>query len=162
MAKGINKVILLGHLGKNPDLKYMTNGSPVTHLTLATTESWKDRQSGNKQERTEWHRIVIFGKLAEIANQYLCKGSLVYIEGQLQTRKWTDNMGHTRYTTEVIVNNMNGTIQMLDRKEHNTIHNTQQNSYDNNKQHWPVGLNTEELDNIMNEPFDVFDQDIPF
>ncbi|MBS7833786.1 single-stranded DNA-binding protein [Wohlfahrtiimonas chitiniclastica] len=115
MARGINKVILLGHLGRDPEVKYMPNGNAVANMTIATSESWKDRNSGQPQERTEWHRVVIFGKLADIAGQYLRKGSLVYIEGQLQTRKWTDQSGQDRYTTEIVVN-MSGTMQMLDRK----------------------------------------------
>ncbi|OYQ75827.1 single-stranded DNA-binding protein [Wohlfahrtiimonas chitiniclastica] len=115
MARGINKVILLGHLGRDPEVKYMPNGNAVANMTIATSESWKDRNSGQPQERTEWHRVVIFGKLADIAGQYLRKGSLVYIEGQLQTRKWTDQSGQDRYTTEIVVN-VTGTMQMLDRK----------------------------------------------
>lgn len=115
MARGINKVILLGHLGRDPEVKYMPNGNAVANITIATSEKWKDRNTGQDQERTEWHRVVIFGKLADIAGQYLRKGSLVYIEGQLQTRKWTDQSGQDRYTTEIVVN-MTGTMQMLDRK----------------------------------------------
>jgi len=92
MARGINKVILLGHLGRDPEVKYMPNGNAVANITIATSESWKDKNTGQQQDRTEWHRVVIFGKLAEIAGQYLKKGSLVYIEGQLQTRKWTDRL----------------------------------------------------------------------
>ncbi len=115
MARGINKVILLGHLGRDPEVKYMPNGNAVANITIATSESWKDKNTGQQQDRTEWHRVVIFGKLAEIAGQYLKKGSLVYIEGQLQTRKWQDQSGQDRYTTEIVVN-MQGTMQMLDRK----------------------------------------------
>ena len=115
MARGINKVILLGHLGRDPEVKYMPNGNAVANITIATSESWKDKNTGQQQDRTEWHRVVIFGKLAEIAGQYLKKGSLVYFEGQLQTRKWTDQSGQDRYTTEIVVN-MQGTMQMLDRK----------------------------------------------
>ena len=115
MARGINKVILLGHLGRDPEVKYMPNGNAVANITIATSESWKDKNTGQQQDRTEWHRVVIFGKLTEIAGQYLKKGSLVYIEGQLQTRKWTDQSGQDRYTTEIIVNHQ-GTMQMLDRK----------------------------------------------
>ncbi len=118
MARGINKVILLGHLGRDPEVKYMPNGNAVANITIATSESWKDKNTGQQQDRTEWHRVVIFGKLAEIAGQYLKKGSLVYIEGQLQTRKWTDQSGQDRYTTEIVVN-MQGTMQMLDRKGSN-------------------------------------------
>lgn len=116
MARGINKVILLGHLGRDPEVKYMPNGNAVANITVATSESWKDRNTGQQQDRTEWHRVVIFGKLAEIAGQYLKKGSLVYFEGQLQTRKWTDQSGQDRYTTEIVIPMIGGVMQMLDRK----------------------------------------------
>ncbi|MGL4673280.1 MAG: single-stranded DNA-binding protein [Wohlfahrtiimonas sp.] len=115
MARGINQVILVGHATKAAELKYMPNGNAVANLTIATNETWKDKNTGQPQDRTEWHRVVIFGKLAEIAGQYLKKGSLVYIEGQLQTRKWTDQSGQDRYTTEIVVSHQ-GTMQMLDRK----------------------------------------------
>ena len=116
MARGVNKVILIGNLGDNPEVRQMPNGNAVTNLSIATTESWKDRQNGQTVERTEWHRVVIFGKLAEIAGQYLRKGSKVYLEGKLQTRKWQDQEGKDRYTTEVVVD-MNGQMQMLDRRD---------------------------------------------
>lgn len=105
MAKGINKVILVGNMGQDPEVKYMPNGNAVTNISIATSESWKD-QSGQPQERTEWHRVVMFRKLAEIAGQYLRKGSQVYIEGKLQTRKWQDQSGQDRYTTEIVADNM--------------------------------------------------------
>lgn len=111
-SRGINKVILIGNLGQDPEVRYMPNGGAVANLTLATSESWRDKQTGEQRERTEWHRVVIFGKLAEIAAEYLKKGSQVYIEGQLQTRKWQDQSGQDRYTTEVVVN-IGGTMQML-------------------------------------------------
>ncbi|QSX32465.1 single-stranded DNA-binding protein [Shewanella avicenniae] len=110
-SRGINKVILVGNLGRDPEVKYTSNGNAVTNITLATSETWKD-QHGQQQERTEWHRVVFFGKLAEIAGEYLRKGSQVYIEGKLQTRKWQDQNGQDRYTTEVVVD-INGTMQML-------------------------------------------------
>ncbi len=113
MARGINKVILIGNLGDDPDVRFTGQGAAVANLSLATSESWKD-QAGNKQEKTEWHRVVIFGKLAEIAQQYLKKGSKVYIEGKLQTRKWQGQDGQDRYTTEVVVDPFNGQLQMLD------------------------------------------------
>lgn len=122
MARGINKVILIGNLGKKPEIRYMPNGNAVVNITLATSESWKDKNTNTTKEKTEWHRIVLFGKLAEIANQYLRKGSQVYIEGSLQTRKWTDQNGIDRYTTEIIVN-MNGKMQMLGNKTSNIIQN---------------------------------------
>jgi single-strand DNA-binding protein len=106
MARGVNKVILVGNLGKDPETRYMPNGGAVTNVTLATTDSWKDKQTGEAKEATEWHRIVFFNKLAEIAGQYLKKGKQVYIEGALRTRKWTDKEGHERYTTEIVANDM--------------------------------------------------------
>ncbi|EPH2166327.1 single-stranded DNA-binding protein [Proteus mirabilis] len=111
-SKGVNKVILIGHLGQDPEIRYMPSGGAVANLTLATSESWRDKQTGEMKEKTEWHRVCIFGKLAEIAGEYLRKGSQVYIEGSLQTRKWTDQSGQDRYTTEVVVN-VGGSMQML-------------------------------------------------
>jgi single-strand DNA-binding protein len=106
MARGVNKVILVGNLGKDPEVRYMPNGNAVANITLATSESWKDKQTGEQQEKTEWHRIVMFRRLGEIAGEYLKKGSQVYIEGKLQTRKWQDNSGNDRYTTEIVANEM--------------------------------------------------------
>jgi len=106
MARGVNKVILVGNLGKDPEVRYSPNGQAVANVTIATSESWKDKTSGEKQERTEWHRIVFFGRLAEIAGEYLKKGAQIYIEGRLQTRKWQDKDGHDRYTTEIVANEM--------------------------------------------------------
>lgn len=106
MARGVNKVILVGHLGKDPEVRYSPNGGAVTNITLATSESWKDKTSGEKQERTEWHRVVFFGRLAEIAGEYLKKGAQIYLEGRLQTRKWQDKEGQDRYTTEIVANEM--------------------------------------------------------
>ncbi len=111
-SKGVNKVILIGHLGQDPEIRYMPSGGAVANLTLATSESWRDKQTGEMKEKTEWHRVCIFGKLAEIAGEYLRKGSQVYIEGQLQTRKWQGQSGQDRYTTEVVVN-VGGSMQML-------------------------------------------------
>jgi len=107
MARGVNKVILIGNLGKDPETRYMPSGSAVTNLTLATSESWKDKQTGENQERTEWHKVAMFGKLAEIAAEYLRKGSQVYIEGKLRTRKWQDKEGKDRWTTEIVADEMN-------------------------------------------------------
>lgn len=115
MGKGINKVILVGNLGNDPEQKAMPNGDAVTNITVATSESWKDKQSGQQQERTEWHRVVFFNRLAEIAGQYLRKGSKVYLEGQLRTRKWQDQSGQDRYTTEIVAKEM----QMLDAANQN-------------------------------------------
>ncbi len=114
---GINKVILVGNLGAKPEIKYASNGNAISNLSVATSESWTDKSTGQKQERTEWHRVSLFGKLAEIAGQYLDKGSKVYVEGKLQTRKWQDQNGQDRYTTEVVVSGFNGTLQMLDRRD---------------------------------------------
>lgn len=111
-SRGVNKVILIGHLGQDPEVRYMPNGGAVANITLATSDTWRDKQSGEQKEKTEWHRVVIFGKLAEIAGEYLRKGSQVYIEGSLQTRKWADQAGVERYTTEIVVN-VGGTLQML-------------------------------------------------
>ena len=111
MARGVNKVILVGNVGGDPETRYMPNGNAVTNITLATTDSWKDKQTGQQQERTEWHRVVLFGKVAEIAGEYLRKGSQCYIEGRLQTREWEKD-GVKRYTTEVVVD-MGGTMQLL-------------------------------------------------
>ena len=112
MARGVNKVILIGNLGKDPEVRYMPSGGGVANLSLATSESWKDKQTGEMQEKTEWHRVVFFGKLGEIAGEYLKKGSKIYVEGRIQTRKWQDKEGHDRYSTEIIGNEM----QMLDSK----------------------------------------------
>jgi len=112
MARGINKVILIGNLGADPEVRHTAGGSAVTNLSLATSESWRDRQSGEMNEKTEWHRVVMFAKLAEIAGEYLRKGSKVYVEGRLQTRKWQDRDGNDRYTTEIVANEM----QMLDSR----------------------------------------------
>lgn len=114
MARGVNKVILIGNVGGDPETRYMPNGNAVTNITLATTDSWKDKQTGQLQERTEWHRVVLFGKVAEIAGEYLRKGSQCYIEGRLQTREWEKD-GVKRYTTEVVVD-MGGAMQLLGGK----------------------------------------------
>ena len=106
MARGINKVILVGNLGQDPETRYMPSGGAVTNFTLATNESWKDKQSGEQKERTEWHRVAMFNRLAEVAAEYLRKGSQVYVEGKLRTRKWQDRDGNDRYTTEIIADEM--------------------------------------------------------
>ncbi|WP_444905337.1 single-stranded DNA-binding protein (plasmid) [Microbulbifer sp. CnH-101-E] len=111
MARGINKVILIGNLGNDPETKYMPSGGAVTNISLATSESWRDKQTGQEQERTEWHRVVFFNRLAEVAGEYLRKGAKVYVEGSLRTRKWQDRQtGQDRYTTEIVASDM----QMLD------------------------------------------------
>lgn len=111
-SKGVNKVILIGNLGQDPEVRYLPSGGAVCSMTLATSESWRDKATGEQKEQTEWHRVVLFGKLAEVAGEYLRKGSQIYIEGQLRTRKWTDQSGAEKYTTEIVVN-VGGTMQML-------------------------------------------------
>lgn len=114
MSKGsVNKVILIGRLGQDPDVRYMPNGQAVANVTIATSETWKDKNTGEQQEQTEWHRVVFFRRLAEVVGEYLKKGSRIYVEGRLQTRKWQDNQGQERYTTEIIANEM----QMLDTRD---------------------------------------------
>src|SRR5512139_3487068 len=106
MAGSVNKVILIGHLGKDPEVRYMPNGGAVANVTVATNDVWKDKQTGEQQERTEWHNVVFFGRLAEIAGEYLRKGRQVYVEGSLRTRKWQDKNGQDRYTTEIVASDM--------------------------------------------------------
>lgn len=113
MGRGVNKVILIGNCGQDPETRYTAAGSAITNVTIATSESWKDKQTGQKQERTEWHRVVFFNRLAEIAGEYIKKGSKIYVEGKLQTRKWKDQQGQDRYTTEIVASEM----QMLDSRE---------------------------------------------
>jgi len=141
MSRGVNKVILIGNLGQDPEVRYTPNGNAVASISIATDESYKDKNSGQLVSKTEWHKIVMFGKIAEVAGQYLKKGSKVYIEGKLQTRKWTNKEGHDVYTTEVVVD-ISGTMQMLDSKpaddsqQHGQTHNQnrQQNSQSNGYQ----------------------------
>ncbi|WP_272687700.1 single-stranded DNA-binding protein [Providencia sp. PROV079] len=151
-SKGVNKVILIGHLGQDPEIRYMPSGGAVANLTLATSETWRDKQSGEMREKTEWHRVVIFGKLAEVAGEYLKKGSQVYIEGSLQTRKWQDQSGQDRYTTEVVVN-IGGTMQMLGNGNSNNNGNQT-----GNKSTSPPN---QQYSNQTEPPMD-FDDDIPF
>lgn len=114
MARGVNKVILVGNVGQDPIVRFTPNGEAIANISLATSEKWKDQQ-GQQQERTEWHRIVIFGKTAEIAQQYVHKGSKLFIEGKLQTRKWQDNNGQDRYSTEIVISGFSGQMQILDK-----------------------------------------------
>jgi single-strand DNA-binding protein len=117
MAGSVNKVILVGNLGKDPEVRRMQSGDPVVNLSVATSETWRDKASGERKEKTEWHRVVIFNKnLAEVAEKYLRKGSKVYVEGSLQTRKWTDKDGQEKYSTEVVLQNFRGELTMLDSK----------------------------------------------
>ena len=115
MSRGINKVILIGNLGAEPEVRYMPSGDAVANVRIATSDSWKDRNTGELQERTEWHNVVFFGKIAEVVKQYLHKGSKIYVEGKLRTRKWQTQDGQDRYSTEVVVD-INGTMQMLDSR----------------------------------------------
>lgn len=135
--KGINKVILIGNLGADPEVRYATNGSAIANLTIATNESWKDKQTGATQERTEWHRIVIFGKLAEICGEYLKKGAKVYIEGKLQTRKWKDKQDVEHYTTEILAHEM----QMLDSRRNADQNNNQPRQQSTQTSNVPPYLN---------------------
>ena len=183
MAKGINKVILVGHLGQPPDMKATQSGEPVCVLSVATSESWTDKESGQKQERTEWHRVIAFKRLAEICGQYLDKGSQIYCEGQLRTRKWQDQQGQDRYTTEIVISEM----QMLGVKpsgdQANYIHPLQPQERPNSQQsqsqapsqpqqtYQAPANNKAAQSNYRNVPhaapppsphLDQFDDDIPF
>jgi len=153
---GINKVILVGNLGAKPEIKYASNGNAISNLSVATSESWTDKSTGQRQERTEWHRVSLFGKVAEIAGQYLDKGSKVYVEGKLQTRKWQDQNGQDRYTTEVVISGFSGTLQMLDRRD-------DMNSNAPVQQSQPQSQNTPEpAPAITPVAPDEFEDDIPF
>ncbi|CAI1824471.1 Helix-destabilizing protein [Serratia marcescens] len=162
-SRGVNKVILVGYLGQDPEIRYMPSGGAVATLSLATSESWRDKQSGEQKEKTEWHRVVLFGKLAEIAGEYLRKGSQVYIEGQLRTRKWTDSDGVDRYTTEVAVN-VGGSMQMLGgRSPDNASGQRSQNSWGKPQQPTHSGTPAQQqAQSGGNEPPMDFDDDIPF
>lgn len=152
MARGVNKVILIGNVGGDPETRFMPNGNAVTNITLATTDSWKDKQTGQQQERTEWHRVVLFGKVAEIAGEYLRKGSQCYIEGRLQTREWEKD-GVKRYTTEVVVD-MGGTMQLLGGKAEG-----------GDRPQRPQQQNQPRPQSQPQQPapdYDSFDDDIPF
>lgn len=146
--RGINRVILVGNLGQDPEIRYMPNGNTVANFSVATSESWKDKQTGEQKDRTEWHRVVVFGKLAEIAGEYVKKGTQIYLEGQLQTRKWQDQSGADRYTTEVVINPLGGTLQILGARSVDS--NQQQSSQPNNR---PAPKDEPPMD---------FDDSIPF
>lgn len=160
-SKGVNKVILVGNLGQDPEVRYMPNGGAVVNLSLATSDTWTDKQTGDKKDRTEWHRVVLYGKLAEIASEYLRKGSQVYIEGALRTRKWTDQSGVEKYTTEVVVS-QSGTMQMLGGRN-SAVNGQQQGGWGQPQQ--PAGPShsgTPPQKHPANEPPMDFDDDIPF
>jgi single-strand DNA-binding protein len=160
MGKGINKVIIVGNLGNDPEVKFMPSGGAVTNISVATSESWKDKTTGQPQERTEWHRIVFFNKLAEIAGEYLKKGSQVYVEGSLRTRKWQDQSGADRYTTEIVASDM----QMLGGKTENAGDapqqrpQAQQQQQQYQQQAHPQGQPM----GVSQQGMDQFDSDIPF
>ena len=156
MARGINKVILIGNLGADPEIRHMPNGAAVANINLATSESWKDKNTGELQERTEWHRVVLFQRLAEIVAEYLKKGSKVYIEGRLQTRKWQDKTtGQDRYTTEIIANEM----QMLDSRSGSATGSEPPFSTTQNTSATRPKRETTPLPEMASE---AFDDDIPF
>ncbi|HFD7741090.1 TPA: single-stranded DNA-binding protein [Serratia marcescens] len=152
-SKGINKAIIIGNLGKDPEVRYTQNGGAIANLTIATSESWRDKQSGEQKEKTEWHRVVLFGKLAEVAGEYLRKGSQVYIEGKLTTRKWADQAGVERYTTEIHVN-VGGVMQMIGSRQDSSS----QNGGPSDKQQQQGRQPTAQ----KNDPPMNFDDDIPF
>ena len=149
MARGINKVILIGNLGKDPETRYMPSGGAVTNVTLATSETWKDKNSGEQQERTEWHRVVFFNRLGEIAGEYLKKGSKIYVEGSLRTRKWQGQDGQDRYTTEIVASEM----QMLDSRGGTTSFDAPQTQ---------SAPRSQPSSAPMSMPDNDFDDDIPF
>lgn len=151
MARGINKVILVGNIGADPEVRYMPNGNAVATISIATSEGWKDKQTGERQERTEWHRVVCFNRLGEIVGEYTRKGSKVYVEGSLRTRKWQDQQGQDRYTTEIIASE----LQMLDAKGANNFESNQNQASQSAPAQQPK----------MNEPqesFEGIEDDIPF
>lgn len=157
MARGINKVILIGNVGNDPEVRYMQNGNPMTTLSIATSESWKDKQTGEKQDKTEWHRVVCFNRLSEIIGEYVHKGSKLYIEGSLRTRKWQDQQKQDRYITEIIAND----IQILDNKTssnaNTATYDTDLDSSSNSGQVHQQNLST--MSNLVAEELD---DDVPF
>ncbi|BCV49582.1 single-stranded DNA-binding protein [Shewanella algae] len=159
--RGVNKVILVGNLGQDPEVRYMPNGNAVANINVATSESWKDQQ-GQQQERTEWHRIVMYGKLAEIAGEYLRKGSQVYLEGKLQTRKWKDSSGVERFTTEVVID-QRGTMQMLGSRPENHQHGgNQRPEPQQNQGYAPKPQQQPQPQNYTPDLGEGWDDDIPF
>ncbi|MFM1688110.1 single-stranded DNA-binding protein [Aeromonas salmonicida] len=154
MKRGINKVILIGNLGQDPEVRYNQGGGAVTSITLATSESWRDKQTGENKERTEWHRVVFMGKLAEVAGQHLKKGAQVYVEGKLQTRKWQAQDGSDRYTTEVLVDSFTGVMQMLGGRPQQPPASQPQGGYSRPAQ--------QPATPVYNEPPIEFDDDLPF
>lgn len=173
MARGVNKVILIGNVGGDPETRYMPNGNAVSNLTLATTDSWKDKQTGQQQERTEWHRVVFFGRLAEIVGEYVRKGSKLYIEGRLQTREWEKD-GVKRYTTEIVVD-IGGQMQLLDsrgggsdssqggqQQRQQRPQQQQQQQYQQQPQQQYQQQRPQQQPQQQMPDYDSFDDDIPF
>jgi len=166
MARGVNKVILLGNVGGDPETRYLPNGNAVTNISIATSDSWNDKQTGQRQERTEWHRVVFFGKIAEIAGEYLRKGSQVYVEGRLQTRKWQGQDGQDRYTTEIVVD-IGGQMQLLGGRGDDSGGNRQpaaprQAPPRENRSQQQVGAPSKQAPPPPAADYDSFDDDIPF
>ena len=157
-SRGVNRVTIIGNLGNDPEVKYTNSGSAIANLTVATSESWNDKATGEKKEITEWHRVVLFGKPAEVAGEYLRKGSQVYIEGQLRTRKWTDQSGQEKYTTEIVVG-MNGVMQMIGGKQDSKPQ--QQGWWGQPQQPKPQQQSKPEPSGKSAPPMD-FSDDIPF
>lgn len=156
MARGVNKVILVGNLGADPETKYTAGGTAITNISIATSESWKDKQTGENQERTEWHRVVFFNRLAEVAGEYLRKGSQVYVEGKLRTRKWQDQNGQDRYTTEIVGNEM----QMLGSREGGGVAMPAQKQAGGFRDNQPAQPQQPETASAVEDGFT--DDDIPF
>ena len=162
---GVNKVIIVGNLGNDPEVRYSNNGAAIANISVATSDSWKDKNTGEKQERTEWHRIVMFNRLGEIAGEYLKKGSKVYIEGKLQTRKWQDQQGQDRYTTEIVADQM----QMLDSRgggmgggQGGGYQQQNQNQFGGGQQQQQGGGQQQQQPQSAPQPANDFDDDIPF
>ena len=150
MSRGLNKVMLIGNLGADPEIRYTAAGAPVANVSLATAESWRDKDSGELREKTEWHRVVFFGKVAETIEKYVSKGSQIFIEGKLQTRKWQDKEGNDRYTTEIVASEM----RMLGKREGNTASTDRVNT--------PVAKESNMHSETKNDSTEFIDDDIPF
>lgn len=157
-SRGVNRVTILGNLGNDPEVKYTQSGSAIANMTVATSEEWKDKTTGESKSLTEWHRVVLFGKLAEVAGEYLRKGSQVYIEGQLRTRKWTDQSGQEKYTTEIVVG-MNGVMQMIGGKQDSK---PQQRNGWGQPQQPKTQQQSKPAPSVQHEPPTDFDDSIPF
>ena len=161
--KGVNKVIIVGNCGQDPEVRYSPSGMCFCNVSIATSESWKDKQSGEQKERTEWHRVVLQGKLAEIAGEYLKKGSQAYFEGKLQTRKWQDQSGQDKYTTEIVVDSFTGVMQLLGGKPQGQQGQQQAGTKQQRQQSQQQWANPQQqLQPAYSEPPQDFDDDIPF